>query len=108
MALKIVIDSPRGTRLGPHTQAAREDESGEVVRIGGHALREFVHEGRCPRCRARSVYHEDYDADFCPQCNAWLEAKCSDPTCVYCSWRPFIPMRTRRLARDWDERLRCR
>ena len=29
-----------------------------------------------------------YDAYYCTTCFEWLETKCSDPTCEFCSVRP--------------------
>jgi hypothetical protein len=47
---------------------------------------------RCPRCGARKVYNQEFDADLCPACNRWLERKCSDAGCSYCSKRPAKPL----------------
>jgi len=47
---------------------------------------------RCPRCGARKVYNQEFDADFCPACNRWLGRKCSDAGCSYCSKRPAKPL----------------
>src|SRR5436305_7277580 len=47
---------------------------------------------RCRTCGSARVYHDDYDAHFCPTCNVWLESACSDPSCDYCRRRPQLPL----------------
>lgn len=49
-------------------------------------------EKTCSKCKFTLVYYEDFDAYFCPKCNEWKEAKCSDPTCSYCTNRPDKPL----------------
>jgi len=34
---------------------------------------------------------EKYDAYYCPDCDVWLENKCKDPDCEFCSRRPEKP-----------------
>ena len=34
-------------------------------------------------------YSEKYDSYYDPETGKWLELKCSDPECEYCSKRPF-------------------
>ena len=36
-------------------------------------------------------YCERHDAYYCATCDAWLESKCADPTCVFCASRPQKP-----------------
>jgi len=50
--------------------------------------------GCCPDCGARKVYNEEFDAHFCPTCNQWLEERCGDRKCSYCSKRPAHPLPT--------------
>lgn len=35
-----------------------------------------------------SVYHPKYDTYFDPTNGEWIEPRCSDPNCEYCSKRP--------------------
>jgi hypothetical protein len=49
-------------------------------------------QGRCNRCGQAAEYSLESDAHFCPQCNRWLEAKCRDPGCRFCSRRPQRPL----------------
>ncbi len=35
-----------------------------------------------------SEYDDKYDAYYCVVCNKWLEDKCSDKDCEFCSKRP--------------------
>ncbi|MFJ7737648.1 hypothetical protein ACIQ2D_15140 [Lysinibacillus sp. NPDC097287] len=46
----------------------------------------------CSTCKCNLVYYDDFDTYFCPTCNSWLEAKCSDPDCYYCPNRPETPL----------------
>lgn len=46
----------------------------------------------CSTCKFNLVYYDDFDTYFCPRCNRWIESKCSDPTCNYCSTRPEKPL----------------
>lgn len=36
-------------------------------------------------------YNEKYDTYYCKKHNVWLEEKCPDPLCEYCSIRPNKP-----------------
>lgn len=49
-------------------------------------------EQSCSTCKNHLIYHEDFDAYFCPACNHWLESKCNDPSCMYCPNRPETPL----------------
>jgi hypothetical protein len=35
-----------------------------------------------------TVYHPKYDTYFYPTTGEWIEPRCSDPTCEFCSKRP--------------------
>lgn len=41
---------------------------------------------------AYSDFDEGYDAQYCVDCNEWIEKRCSDPLCVYCVNRPEKPL----------------
>lgn len=43
--------------------------------------------------RKEVVYLEKYDAYACKQCNKWLEKRCSDRKCPFCSKRSRRPNR---------------
>ena len=46
----------------------------------------------CPFCNNTSLFRfEKFDAYCCVICNIWVEEKCSDPTCEYCSSRTLLP-----------------
>lgn len=41
------------------------------------------------QCKQKTVgYCGTHDATYCLQCFAWLESKCSDEHCTYCTGRP--------------------
>ena len=37
-------------------------------------------------------YSEEYDAYYNPTTNEWIESKCDDPTCEFCTNRPERPL----------------
>ncbi|CAM3092393.1 hypothetical protein FITA111629_03065 [Filibacter tadaridae] len=45
----------------------------------------------CKKCLDPLDYNDEFDSVFCPSCNEWREASCSDPTCEYCLARPAKP-----------------
>jgi hypothetical protein len=68
-------------------------ETDTTVIIDGIEIEGFIDEERfCPICRSNQVYFDDYDSYFCPECNYWIEKKCGDPHCDYCSNRPYKPL----------------
>ena len=71
-----------------------ENVGGSTVKIGNKIISGFLdaENKRHEDCGAIRVYYEDYDAYFCPKCNVWLESKCSDPKCEYCTKRPEKPL----------------
>jgi hypothetical protein len=40
------------------------------------------------QCKHEVHYSEKHDAKYCVRCLSWLEGRCSDPDCEYCSERP--------------------
>jgi len=48
---------------------------------------------KCKRCKTLNCYSERYDAYFCSRCNKWLESKCKDIKCPFCSERPSKPLK---------------
>ena len=70
----------------------RLTEDDGVVRIGTQRLEGSILERPCAACSSRTVYHDTYDAAFCPKCNRWLESQCGDPKCGYCVRRPERPL----------------
>ena len=36
-------------------------------------------------------YNSEYDSDYDDELDIWLEGKCDDPVCEYCSIRPERP-----------------
>lgn len=63
-----------------------------IVTINGQAMEGQVWETGCQTCGTLLVYHEKYDALFCPDCNQWIDACCRDHTCRYCGNRPKTPL----------------
>lgn len=45
----------------------------------------------CPKCDSEIQYSNKYDAFYCELCNEWLDPKCEDPKCEFCSTRPNKP-----------------
>ena len=46
----------------------------------------------CNRCGQQLLMSDEFDALYCGRCNRWVDSKCSDPRCVYCSKRPARPV----------------
>ena len=52
----------------------------------------YIVEGTCPFCGEESVaLCEEYDSEFCVECDRWLETACTDPFCRFCAKRPARP-----------------
>ena len=47
---------------------------------------------RCNRCGQSTELHDQYDAFYCGYCNRWVESKCRDVNCRFCSQRPERPL----------------
>jgi len=37
-------------------------------------------------------YDEEFDAEFCRNCNEWVENTCTDLNCYFCKSRPLFPL----------------
>ena len=46
----------------------------------------------CHVCGEKLQYFVKYDACACLECNTWLEQKCYNQNCPYCSIRPDKPV----------------
>lgn len=53
----------------------------------------------CEESNWPTHYNNTYDAHFCPDCDVWLEERCDDIECDYCSTRPAKPSK----APEFDE-----
>ncbi|WP_456278493.1 hypothetical protein [Bacillus sp. AK128] len=63
------------------------------VSINGFEFEGHIDEDQsCTDCHHFLIYSDEFDAYFCPNCNEWIESKCSDPTCFYCPKRPDQPL----------------
>lgn len=51
----------------------------------------------CRKCNSERQYSNKYDAYYCELCNQWLERKCEDPECEFCSIRPDKPSQSEQL-----------
>ncbi len=40
-----------------------------------------------------TAYSAEYDAYYNPVTNEWIDTKCDDPTCKFCSTRPTQPLK---------------
>jgi len=45
----------------------------------------------CNKCCNERHYSNKYDAYYCELCNKWMEEKCDDENCEFCSSRPNKP-----------------
>lgn len=70
-----------------------ENVEDSTVKIGNKVISGFLDvDKKHEDCRTTRIYYEVYDAYFCPKCNVWLESRCSDPKCEYCTKRPEKPL----------------
>lgn len=44
------------------------------------------------KCGCEVYYNPEFDAIFCPQCNIWLEPRCTEGCHYYCEKRPRNPI----------------
>jgi len=45
----------------------------------------------CESCKEVGLLDMHWDAYYCKDCNKWLESKCDDLGCSFCSGRPKTP-----------------
>src|SRR6478752_2242728 len=45
----------------------------------------------CPVCGQDKLRDDTYDANYCMDCDIWLEAPCEDENCLFCASRPTHP-----------------
>lgn len=45
-----------------------------------------------------TAYSAEYDAYYNPVTNEWIDTKCDDPTCEFCSTRPAQPLKDAQWA----------
>lgn len=70
-----------------------EDSKQGIVTINERKISGWISDdARCSTCGASRIYYDDFDAFFCPECNAWLEGVCGDRDCLYCKSRPDTPL----------------
>ena len=48
---------------------------------------------KCPNCGGKKSYSDKYDSYYCKKCLIWLEEKCTNSKCEFCSKRPKKPSR---------------
>jgi len=70
----------------------REDDEKPDVIIDGIRIQGFIDEQCCADCGGLRIYHMDFDAYFCAECNSWKERACGDLACEFCSNRPERPL----------------
>jgi hypothetical protein len=46
----------------------------------------------CSTCGSEKQYNDEYDSYYCELCNKWLEEKCNDSECGFCTTRPEKPI----------------
>jgi hypothetical protein len=43
-------------------------------------------------CEETKAYSAEYDTYYCESCNEWLEDRCDEPECEFCTGRPPTPL----------------
>ena len=74
------------------TWALLEDESLAPLTINVKSCSSCLTDNQCS-CGCEAYYSSEFDAVFCPCCNAWLSKKCGSKNCIYCSVRPDKPLK---------------
>ncbi len=69
-----------------------EDNDADTVYVDGYPISGFVWGDPCKTCGGTLIYSDLYDSVLCPACNTWLESRCSEAACPYCSKRPPTPL----------------
>lgn len=62
---------------------------------GPQPLDQLIQVGRllkCAVCNKKVAHNELYDCYYCKYCNLWLETKCTDSECTFCTRRPEKPL----------------
>ncbi len=52
----------------------------------------FERRTTCNRCGSPIERDEQHDAYCCRSCRRWIERRCGDPNCEFCSRRPARPL----------------
>lgn len=50
-----------------------------------------MYEHTCPNCQRETCYDEQFDSNFCKECNIWVSQTCGDEQCYFCVNRPKTP-----------------
>ena len=69
----------------------KEDIAHGLVFVDGNPISGFLDEDICQKCKLSRIYSDKYDSYFCMNCDVWIESKCKDLNCDYCSERPAKP-----------------
>jgi hypothetical protein len=66
---------------------------------------EVVTRPSCELCGAPLLLSTNFDAAFCPDCDAWREPACADTSYAFCTGRPDHPSGAAHLGADdvWSE-----
>ena len=79
-------------RLRKRAEIRRQIPSRKSVQEGQpDRLADLLDEAADAILELRKEYSEEYDAYYDKVTREWLEDKCDDPTCEYCSTRPEKP-----------------
>ena len=76
----------------------RADAKRNLVIIDGHEVLGSLDPDRCSVCGTTLVFHQQWDASFCPLCNLWVDEACDGEDCEFCTKRPTQPLPTRPTA----------
>ena len=68
------------------------DQTSTEITIDGFKFTGFRSTEKCPKCWHCQFYNDIYDVFFCAYCNTWLERKCGDSKCHFCTERPKKPL----------------
>ncbi len=70
-----------------------ENDTDATVTIDGRVMSGFITPDEpCNDCGSVTAFSLGYWSPFCPKCNKWLRECCGDPTCLFCMYRPRVPL----------------
>lgn len=70
-----------------------ENDNDATVTINGRIMSGYITPKEpCNTCGSTTAFSLGYWSPLCPNCNKWLKQCCGDPACLFCMYRPEVPL----------------
>ena len=70
-----------------------ENDNDATVTINGRIMSGYLTPDEpCADCGSTTAFSLGYWSPFCATCNKWLKECCGDPECLFCMYRPDVPL----------------